>query len=118
MEEHVGEMAIQMCREVLLPSAKRRRLLVSLVCILFEGTIRGSCFYSNNANMGSCEQEAVGEIHMKGTSSKKKQRLVCRSCLEWLVDGGVASIVVPNMLGGHAPFSNESRFRCLRMYVL
>ena len=94
MEQHAGEMAIQMCREVLLPSAKRRRLLVSLVCILFEGTIRGSCFYSNNANMGSCEQEAVEEIYMQSRNSKNKQRFVCGPCRDWLVEESLASIAM------------------------
>ena len=92
MEEHVGEMAIQMCREVLVPSAKRRRLLVSLVCILFEGTIRGPCFYSNNANMGSCEQEAVEEIYMRCRRATNKQRSVCGPCRDWLVEESLASI--------------------------
>ena len=111
MEEHVGEMAIQMCRGVLLPSAKRRRLLVSLVCILFEGTIRGPCFYSNNANMGSCEQEAVEEIHMRSRNSKNKQRYVCGPCRDWLVEESLASIATVGirlLCAGSVLFSDVS----------
>ena len=100
MQQRDRAMMIRLCRKAMLPSDD---ITSRIGFLLFEGGACGVCYYSNNLNMGSCEQDAVGEIHMKGTSSKKKQRLVCRTCMEWLVDGGMASIVVPNMLGGHAP---------------
>ena len=92
MEQRAGEMAIQLCREVLIPSAERRRFLVPLVCISFEGTTLGTCFYSTNVNMGSCKQEAVAEIYMRGRCAKNKERLVCGPCRGWLVEESLASI--------------------------
>ena len=100
MQQRACAMMLLLRRKAVLPS---HDITSRIGFLLFEGGACGVCYYSNNLNMGSCEQDVVGEIHMKGTSSKKKQRLVCRTCMEWLVDGGMASIVVPNMLGGHAP---------------
>ena len=45
--------------------------------LLFEGGACGVCYYSNNLNMGSCEQEAVQEIYMQSRNSRKRQRFVC-----------------------------------------
>ena len=106
MEQHAGETAIQMCREVLFPSVERHCLLASLVCILFEGTTRGPCFYSNNVNMDSCKQEAVEEMYMQSRNSKNKQRFVCGPCRDWLVEESLASIAK------HAPPIPVSSF-CL-----
>ena len=93
MEQHASETAIQMCREVLFPSVERHCLLASLVCILFEGTTRGPCFYSNNVNMDSCKQEAVEEMYMHSRKSKNKQRFFCGPCRYWFVEERLASIL-------------------------
>jgi hypothetical protein len=94
MEQHAGGMAIQLCRGVLLPSAERRLFLAPFVCILFESTTLGSCFYITNVNMSSCKQEAVEEIYMRGRSAKNKQRLVCGPCMDWFVEESLASIAM------------------------
>ena len=89
MQQHAQALMIRLCRKAMLPSGD---ITSRIGFWLFEGSACDVCHYSDNPNMGSCEQKAVGEIYMRGRCAKKKERLVCGPCRDWLVEESLASI--------------------------
>jgi hypothetical protein len=95
------------------------------------------CFYADSWGLsGCCRKVVVSEVRMKGRRGPKN-RVVCETCLEWLLDDKLADAIEPGrythapeqttplpcndattMLGGH-PFSLISvanHLFCAHMY--
>ena len=54
----------------------------------------GFCYYHLNDHMNSCKKNGNNKIVMLGKTAKCKNRNVCNSCRDWLIDSNYAALVV------------------------